>query len=151
MRRRSQLRTSVTAALVIALPALAARPARAQQEYAQQIRMQLNRVATILRDSGYSPVGDPGTGTLNNGSRDLRPVTLVAGVHYAIVAVCDEDCTILGLALLDPDGSPSLAPVRSGTPLIELTAPRAGQYTIAVTMSACSDNPCYWGVQAFRK
>jgi hypothetical protein len=142
-----------TTTVVLALLGLAAPAARAQQQqYINQIRVQIDRIAAIVADSGYQPVGGLTYGTLNAGAREVRPVSLTLGTRYFIVGVCDADCNDVDLRLLNPDGSQLAQDVETDDkPILTFTAPATGQYRLMVMMAGCAQSPCYWGFQIFQK
>ncbi len=142
-----------TVAAVTVLIACAAPPAAAQQrQYIGHLRSQLERVETILRDSGYRPAGSLAYGTLNAGDRESRPISMTIGSRYVIAGVCDQDCTNVDLKLLAPDGAElagNTAP--DNRPTMSITSPGTGQFTVTVMMAGCRQSPCYWGFQVFER
>ncbi len=142
------MRSIVAAALIAGV---AAAPASAQQ-YQLQLHREVDRVAAALKDSGFAPAGPLTYGTLDQNSRDARPLELAAGARYIIAGVCDQDCTSLVLTLADPSGA--AAGTGGGTasrPTIEVPAAAHGTYRLTVEMRGCRQSPCYWGAQLFRK
>lgn len=141
-----------TAALTLTLGIAAAAPAQAQNQYVQQIRAQLSRAANTIRSQGYVPAQDMISGNLNQGARESMMVTLNGGTRYAIVGVCDEDCTDVDLRIMGPDGSQLDEDIETDdTPVLEFVAPVTGQYRMMVMMATCSTAPCYWGAQIFQR
>lgn len=143
---------TATAVLALALGIAASAPAEAQTQYIQQIRAQLNRAAQTVRQQGYLPAQDMMTGNLNQGARESMLVTLTGGTRYAIVGVCDEDCTDVDLRIAGPDGTQLAEDMETDdTPVLEFTAPSSGQYRLLVMMATCNQAPCYWGTQIFQR
>jgi hypothetical protein len=136
----------------IVLSALASAGAslEAQQRWERQVEDRLQRAVSILRAASRgAAVPKTWRGPLNTDESVLVQATLFPGESYTIVAVCDDDCSRLQLALLTPGGS-DVAKDRSGTlPTIRVTVPAAsapGAYAIRVGMEGCRWNPCWYGV-----
>ena len=127
-------------------------PASAQNRYQDQIRAQLQVAAQTVAEQGYVPAQEIVSGNLNQGARETMMVTLQGGGIYAIVGVCDEDCTDVDLRLDGPNGALLAEDIASDdTPVLEFVAPANGQYRLTVVMPGCSTAPCYWGVQLYQK
>ncbi|MGD0484506.1 MAG: hypothetical protein ABSB58_07605 [Gemmatimonadales bacterium] len=139
-------RTLVPALLALALGCVFATEAAAQASYQQQIRAALRAAAGRAR--GARPQGEPLMGVLNGKATENRTVDLQAGVRYAIVGVCDENCPDIDMRIWGPSGAKLAEDVQqNNTPILEFTAPSAGRYRLAVEMVTCNANPCAWGVQ----
>lgn len=79
-------------------------------------------------------------------------VPMTAGTPYLIFAVCDGDCTVVDLALLDGNGREIKKDTDSGDfPVLDFTPTVAGPYTVRMTMAECTLAPCYAGARAYRK
>ena len=144
------MRAAAAVGLLITLSAPHA--AAQQRQYISHLRSQLQRIETILQDSGYRPAGSLAYGTLNAGDRESRPISMTIGSRYIIAGVCDQDCTNVDLKLLAPDGAQladNTAP--DNRPTMSLTSPGTGQFTVTVVMAGCRQSPCYWGFQVFEK
>jgi len=89
---------------------------------------------------------------LNGEESETFPVTLQGGVAYAVMGVCDEDCTNLHLVLANAAGSDVVADRSSENfPVLQLTPQVTMQYRVKVVMAACQMNPCWYGVAVYRK
>jgi hypothetical protein len=140
---------TVLAAALIAAPAQAQRP---QQQYLDAIRIQLERMGGHALQRGYAPAGGLTYGTLNAGARETRPLSLQAGVAYAILGACDQDCSDMDLRLLAPDSVLVTQDVEvDDRPVLEFTVPRSGVYLVMVMMPGCRQSPCYWGFQLYQR
>ncbi len=138
----------VPALLALALGCALATEAAAQASYQQQIRASLRAAAGRALLPHAQPDGDPLMGVLNHGRSGAQFVSLQAGVHYAIVGVCDDNCSDVDLRIFGPTGAKVAEDVQQNpTPVLEFTAPAAGRYRLAIEMVACSADPCAWGVQ----
>jgi len=140
----------VSAILVAALGCVAVSEANAQNSFQQQVRNYLNRAATTLVERGYQPDREPVTGSLADDARESMMINLTGGSRYAIVGVCDNDCTDVDLRIWDPSGTRLAEDIATDdTPVLEFTATVTGQYRVSVEMATCNTAPCYWGFQVF--
>jgi len=136
------------ALLTLALGCALASEAAAQASYQQQIRAALRAAAGRVSLRGARPQGEPLMGAMNGRMTDSKFVDLQAGVRYAIVGVCDENCSDIDLRIFGPNAAKVAEDVQqNNTPTLEFTAPAAGRYRLAVEMVCCNANPCAWGVQ----
>ncbi len=119
---------------------------------APAVRNDLVRNRTGLLGRGYQPDGELLSGSVGHRASDYRTVELEAGVQYAILAVCDEECYDIDLVLTDPSDSTLVQDRRpDDTPVLELTAAVTGQYRLETVMYSCRVNSCSWGGQIFRR
>ena len=126
--------------------------ATAQNSYQQQIRNQLRTASDTVRQHGYTADREPMMGSLNASANEAMMVNLQGGVRYAIVGVCDNDCTDVDLRIWDPSGTKLAEDILTDdTPVLEFTATVTGQYRLSVEMATCRTNPCYWGVQVYKR
>jgi hypothetical protein len=142
----------LVAALALALGCVLASDALAQNSYQQQIRSQLATASNTIREHGYAADREPMMGSLNASASESMMVNLQGGVRYSIVGVCDNDCTDVDLRIWAPDGTKLAEDILTDdTPVLEFTATVTGQYRLSVEMATCSTNPCYWGVQVYKR
>jgi len=134
--------------VVIVLLAIAAlaRPAIAQQRWERQVQERVQRAIDAVATSSRLPVVKR-SGMLNTDEAASFSTTLVQGTSYAIVAVCDDDCSRLQLTLLSPSGS-DLAKERNSEslPILHFHAETTTVYGIRVVMEGCHWNPCWYGI-----
>lgn len=144
----------VRAALAFLLGAALLAPTTgvAQGRFERQVRDQLRQAGRILEDRGYELTHDVYTGQLNNHESESLTLGLRSGNDYAIVGVCDEDCSDIDLRLFDEDGDEIDADVEThDKPIVTVTPRESGKYRIRVIMASCSTSPCYYGVGVFGK
>ena len=116
------------------------------------IRNGLIRKQSELAEQGFVEMGDLLSGSVGSGSSDENSVTLEAGVEYAFLAVCDEDCTDIDLRLDSPSDSTLGEDVQiDATPIIQITAPVTGTYTLDMIMYSCQAESCQWAGRVYRK
>lgn len=79
-------------------------------------------------------------------------VPMTAGKPYLIFAVCDGDCKVVDLTLLDGAGAEIKTDVDSGDfPVLDFTPTTAGTYTIKMKMTECSVAPCYAAARVYQE
>ena len=140
------------AALSFAAPAVHAQGTR------DDVSQLLRRAAGEARQKGFASearVFDPRAmiGMLPRGGSVVLEANLRAGVRYTIVGVCDADCVDLDLRAHAPDGHQVLDEDVStdDVPLLSFTAAESGPHPLAVIMSECRTELCYFGVKVLAK
>lgn len=135
---------SVVGSVLLTLTSLGS--ALAQDRYEQQVLIQLEEASSIFTSAGYTGILGDG-GALDHQYYEDYTVTLGAGVTYAIVGVCDEDCYDLDLGIYDGYGDLiTQDDSEDDAPVVEFTVTHGGDFTLRVTMYHCEGNPCYYGV-----
>jgi hypothetical protein len=118
----------------------------------ESIRNQLTQANQIAQGQGYSPIGEPATGAIQDDTQEDVAVNLTSGGNYLMVGVCDQDCSDVDLRLIAPDGNEIEQDVLADdTPVLEFRAPATGQYRARVIMATCDQNPCAYGVALYSK
>ena len=136
------MRTAATVLLaIVALPALLL-----GQRWEQQVQGRLARAIHVIQTSSRLPVVKR-SGMLNTDEGASFRTPLVEGESYAILAVCDDDCSRLQLTLLSPSGS-DIAKERNSEsfPTLRFTAATTAAYGIRVVMEGCRWNPCWYAI-----
>ena len=144
----------VRAALAFLLGAalLAPTTADAQSRWERQVRDQIKSAGRILEDRGFELSHDLYTGSLSNHDNESVTLNLRSGTDYAILGVCDEDCTDIDLRLFDEDGDEIDSDVETDdNPVVQVSPRHSGKYRIKVIMATCSTSPCFYGVGVFAK
>ena len=116
------------------------------QRWERQVQERVQRTIAAVGPSPRLPVVRR-SGMLNTDEAASFETTLVEGTSYAIVAVCDDDCSRLQLTLLSPSGS-DIAKERNSEslPTLHFTAEITAVYSIRVVMEGCRWNPCWYAV-----
>lgn len=79
-------------------------------------------------------------------------VQLRAGQAYAFIGACDNECSDLDLYLENAAGGEVDTDVLPDNyPLVEITPPVDGIYTLRIQLKACSVEPCYVGARLVRE
>jgi len=116
-------------------------------QWAGQVANLLNRASEMVTSRGMHRTHEPYIGSLRNGASEIKTVQLNAGTSYSMIGVCDNDCSDLDLRLYDPSGTEVDSDVLDDdTPIVEVTPRRTGTYTVRAIMTACSNEPCRYGI-----
>ncbi len=112
----------------------------------------LTLVGAEFMSLGFLEIGDERVGSLNNEQTVSIPITLEAGREYRMVAVCDQDCFDLDLALLDPEGETLTSDVLDDAiPILAHIADSTAEHSVEVRMIACGLEPCAFRLASFAK
>lgn len=123
-----------------------------EDERLTQVFSQLQATETRVAENGYEPAREPFSGALAPGESTRLSIALEGEVDYEILGVCDHGCQDVDLAIFDKSGGNLVEDVLTDDfPVLAFTASDDGDYEIEVRMVRCSDAPCAWGVQSFRK
>jgi|GEM_PF-5852022 len=116
------------------------------QRWERQVQERVQRTIAAVGSSRGLPVVRR-SGMLNTDETASFQTTLEERTSYAIVAVCDDDCSRLQLTLLSPSGS-DIAKERNSEslPTLRFTAATSAVYGIRVVMEGCRWNPCWYAV-----
>ena len=132
---------------ILVLLAILAMPSAmfGQQRWERQVQERVQRTIAAVGSSSRLEVTR--SGMLNTDEAATFWTTLVQGTSYAIVAVCDDDCSRLQLTLLSPSGS-DIAKERNSEslPTLRFTATTTAVYGIRVLMEGCRWNPCWYAI-----
>lgn len=95
-------------------------------------------------------------GKLRAGEQADWPVDLHNGRRYLLTGACDDDCSDIDLALIDPSGQVVDEDVlEDDQPVLDLEVDGwrigGGRYTLRLTMYNCSVQPCYYGIGVFEQ
>ena len=135
--------------IVVAVLALA-HTATGQNQFERQVRAQLDRVGESLAKKGFLLTTQVYTGELDDERNEDVTVRLRAGVNYAIVGVCDEDCDDLDIVLLTAGGRELTSDVQDDdVPVVEIRPDADGTFTARAVMANCKANPCSYGLGLF--
>ena len=128
---------------------LFASPAAAQDAWMSQVAAQLDAVIEALDAEGLSEATEPVGGALAEGAGEDVEFELAAG-SYAIVGVCDADCSDLDLVLVNASGGESAADRElDDVPVVTFQADADGRYVVKVEMATCGTERCEYGVRVF--
>ena len=144
------MRRSPRQVFALACSVLLPVPALAQDTFEQQVRDQLDAVSASFRDDGYTLVHEIYIGRLDEDGEESVAFDLGRGKTYMIMGVCDTDCSDLDLVLYDGDGDEIDSDLETDdVPLVSVTVDRADSYRLEVTMAACEEEPCRFGIGVY--
>ena len=87
------------------------------------------------------------TGDRHNRFYTTLSVTLRAGVRYALIGVCDDDCDHLDFRLFDAAGREVAHDADpDATPVVKVMPGRTQVYQLRVIMASRTVEPCSFGV-----
>ncbi len=139
------------AALLVAALLAAPAPARAQSRWREQVNAQIDQASKILRERGFEKT-DTYDGSLNNEASESLILPLRAGRQYAVLAVCDNDCSDIDLRLYTSSDKEVDSDIEDDDNPVVVVAPDGdGKYRLKITMAKCSTSPCFYGVGLFAK
>ena len=119
-------------------------------EWTQQVANLLNQAASTATSRGLRRTHTPYIGSLRTGAQSSHELQLNAGTSYALIGVCDNDCSDLDLRLFDPNGREVGSDLLTDdTPVVNVTPRRTGTYTVRAIMTACSSQPCRYGIGVY--
>ena len=143
-------RHSIPLSLALCASMLIAPTLAAQDQWEQQVRQQLIQISGFLTNDGYTLTHVSTDNALNDDGTFELWLDLEGGVEYAIVGVCDEDCSDVDLEVFSSEGvSIDSYYDLDDFPLVALIPNRSARFRIHVYMAACSLEPCSWGVGIF--
>jgi hypothetical protein len=124
-------------------------PQGGDQWTGQVVRL-LNDAARMATDRGMRRTHEPYIGSLRTGATSSHTLQLNAGTSYSLIGVCDNDCSDFDLRLFDPRGREVASDVLTDdTPVLNVTPRFGGTYTVRAIMTACSDQPCRYGIGVY--
>ena len=133
---------------VLVLLAILAMPSAmpGQQRWERQVQERAQRAIDAVATSSPRAVVKR-SGMLNTDEAASFQTTLAQHTPYAIIAVCDDDCSRLQLTLLTSSGS-EIAKERNSEslPTLHFTAETTAVYGIRVVMEGCRWNPCWYAI-----
>ena len=119
-------------------------------QWTQQVASLLNQAASTAVSRGMRRTHSPYIGSLRTGATYNHTLQLNGGTSYALVGVCDNDCSDLDLRLFDPSCREVASDVLTDdTPVVQVTPRRTGTYTVRAIMTTCSDQPCRYGIGVY--
>ncbi|MFI5235249.1 MAG: PPC domain-containing protein [Gemmatimonadales bacterium] len=135
-----------------ALALSAATTVQAQDQWTTQVRKLLDKAGEVVEGRGYKQSHEPSTGSLAKGDNESLTIELEKGTQYAMIGVCDNDCSDIDMKAFDPDGNEVASDTKDDdVPVLIFDAPQTGKYRVKVMMIKCQTNPCRYGVGTWSK
>ena len=133
-----------------------------QTQVTDEVRAQLIAQSSELLDQVQAQFA-PGLSPLN-GQADvvnaMQPgkdhrfvVNLIGGADYAVLGVCDGDCTNVDIEVISMETGGVVANdmLPDDYPVVGFTPPADGQYMVRTLMQACTRAPCYAGTRVLTR
>ena len=121
------------------------------EDWERSVAVQLLRAMALYSREGWAALEDRSLGYLEVDEVDGMTARLQPG-DYMAVAVCDDDCSDIDLAVFDGNQEELGSDVRvDAFPVVDFAVPRQGDYHFVASMAECSHEPCYYAIQLFRK
>ena len=116
----------------------------------QNMEDRLNVFRSELVDEGFTEIGEPESGSLDQDQEIRFSLTLLEGLQYKLAGVCDNDCENLDLVLFGPGGEEVASDrLSDAIPLLTVTPNVGGEHRVAVQMTTCTVEPCGFTVATF--
>ncbi len=150
-------RTLLAVAALLGVAFVQPRAACAQEEdhYRRQVTGYLEQTrGELIGGEGYRQYLQPLIGTLDEGDWKDYWIEVEAGESYAVIGVCDEDCTDVDLEIFNVEGESLDADyLEDDYPLVRARPEGQGsrEFRVRVAMAACSTEPCWYAVGVYAK
>lgn len=137
---------------LMALIGAAATPALAlQDQWEAQVNQYLD-VAGQAIASQFTPTGYQKSGSLKQGASERVSVNVGGSGNYAVLGVCDNDCSDVDIQVLGSDGGVLGSDyAMDDRPIVRFGSAGAATVTVEVSMAACSAEPCRYGFRMYRQ
>lgn len=123
----------------------------ADAEFVGQVNSLLDAAQEHLRGYGYELQSREVSAVENFQNWDAQAY-LEAGESYAVVAVCDLDCSDVDLQILDSSAEEAASDFGlSDTAIARFSVEESGSYTLQTRMYGCEAPACYAALGVFRK
>ena len=144
-----KLTSSALISCLIAILTLPVTPA-ATAEDSFKARKILLQAARDFTSQGYRMRGEPYVSHLDHQVTQRIKIQFSKGSRYAVVLVCDQYCSGVDLTLFNNTGS-DVDIEQKDRGIVTVTPRETATLGIQVTMTECSENPCYYGIGIFAK
>lgn len=112
----------------------------------------LNRAVAGARAEGFAPLAGPynNYGTFELAFTQSWTITLDSGVSYLVGAACSDGCEGLDAAIRGHGGEiVARDTTDTPVPLVRLTPPASGTYTVDLVGKCAAGTRCRWVVQVY--
>lgn len=117
-----------------------------EQQFVEFVQSALFKEAEALTRQGFEPAN---RALIEMNKRaDVRRfiLRLEAGTTYALIGVCDQDCSHVTLTIFDDTREPMTASrERSGVVVLSGTPERSGNYVVELALPGCRERSCHTG------
>ena len=131
---------------------LVVRMVAGQSQRRESVNNLIQNSAALLRIIGYESFDLSNSGRTVEGSSEEFQWTLSGDYMYQFVGACDENCTDVDLQVRDATGTLVAQDLMvDDVPIVNLHPTERTDFTIRMTMVNCSESPCEWSVEAYRR
>ncbi len=120
---------------------------------ARGVRAQLEAQGVAHEQAGYRQFGDDELAAL--GQDDVGhswTLHLQAGVTYLFQAACDQRCLDADMEIRNAYNERIASDINGDAiPVVTITPPRAGDYTLRIWLRQCTHAPCTAGFRSYRR
>lgn len=117
-----------------------------------QCRIQLKTVGAFLEEEGFTATHKLYLGELYHGQADELRLNMDKGSEYALIGVCDEDCSDLDLRVSTLNGEIIDTDVEvDDYPVVKVWVTGTGEFRLEVGMADCSAEPCSYGIGVYAR
>ena len=117
----------------------------------RQVMDQMQVADSVLRLNGLHLATPVRMGAAPQGTRVSEEVVLEAGVRYFVIGRCDADCSDVDLRVMDgADAVVGTDQADDDYPAVSFVTRTGGTYRAEVHMTACTADPCAYGVAVYR-
>ena len=126
-------------------------PARAQDQWAQQIQRLFDKADEQMQSRGYRPNSAIRQGALRAAGSERVTLHVGGGGLTQIMGLCDTDCSDIDLILYDRAGNILDKDLQADD--VPIVTWRGGEadLDLEVRMVKCKTDPCRYGVRAYTK
>ncbi|GAB4232037.1 MAG: hypothetical protein Kow0032_14630 [Methyloligellaceae bacterium] len=112
----------------------------------------MDGVEKVLTGDGFERTHDRHYAKVNKGETEETTLTLNADIDYAIVTVCDDDCTNVDAKLFSSDNRElDMDTISDDFPVLEIKPAQTAEYKIVVSVPGCSARRCTIGIGVYGK
>ncbi len=127
-------------------------PARAQDEWEQQVLEQIRMLDEVFSAGGFVLDAETPRGALKSEASEAFSLTLQGGLEYLLVGTCDVDCTDIDLIMFDEAGNDIDSDYEDDdAPVLTVTPAQTQRYKVHVYMASCANEPCWYAVGVFAR
>lgn len=111
---------------------------------------QMDQIDRMMASSGYYSSGSSNYGRLDKSTSSTSTIQASTGKNYAVVAVCDADCSDIDIRVTDKYGDVVGEDVdNTDMALILFRANYSGTYTLKTTMYNCQTSYCMYRTKTY--
>ena len=128
--------------------------AHSQEESNERVvRAQLDAQGAAHEQAGYRQSGNDAMAPLAlNPDGHIWTLHLDGGVTYLFQGACDQQCNNVDMEIRNSHGEQIAADINGDDrPVVTITPPRPGDYTLRLWLTQCTREPCTAGFRTYRR